>query len=314
MNRRELLRSLAIASASSPLALNAFATAPQPKSAESFRFLFFTDTHIQPELNAADGCRMAFAKMTQESVDFAICSGDLIFDGLAVGHERANLQWGLYKETSSALHVPVHYTIGNHDIFGLSPKSGIATADPEYGRKAFEDRYGSTRYSFDHKGWHFVVLDSIGLLDSRTYIGQVGAEQIAWLKEDLAKVAPHQPVIVVTHIPLVTGAVNYVSRSEWTEKTANVGSLVDTLMVTDAAEVIDVLLPYNVRAVLQGHTHVGEDIQFRGLRFVTSGAVSGNWWRGIRAGSAEGYSVIAANADGAVQQRYQQYGFKAVTS
>jgi 3',5'-cyclic AMP phosphodiesterase CpdA len=212
MNRRELLRTLAIAGATGSLALRALGAVLQPKVAESFRFLFFTDTHIQPELNAAEDCRMAFAKMVHEPVDFAICGGDLIFDGLAVGHERANLQWNLYRQASSSLHVPVHYTIGNHDIFGLSPKSGIATNDPEYGRKAFHDRYGNTHYSFDHKGWHFVVLDSIGLLNSRTYIGQVGVEQIAWLKDDLAKVGPHQPVVVVTHIPLITGAVNYVSR------------------------------------------------------------------------------------------------------
>jgi Icc protein len=314
MNRRELLRSVAIAGASGSLALKSLAATPQQKAAESFRFLFFTDTHIQPELNAAEGCRIAFAKMVQEPVDFAICGGDLIFDGLAVGHERANLQWDLYHQTSSALHVPVHYTVGNHDIFGLSPKSGIATNDPEYGRKAFQDRYGSTHYSFDHKGWHFVVLDSIGLLDSRTYIGQVGAEQIEWLKADLARIGSHRPVIVVTHIPLVTGAVNYVSRAEWKEKTANVGSLVDSLMVTDAAEVIDVLLQYNVRVVLQGHTHVNEDIQFRGIRFVTSGAVSGNWWRGTRAGSAEGYSVMTVAANETVVQRYVPYGFRAVTT
>lgn len=312
MNRRDVLRSLALAGTCGPLAIKQMVAAPQPARAESFRFLFFTDTHIQPELNAAEGCRMAFARMAQEHVDFAICGGDLIFDGLAVGHERANLQWDLYHQTSAALHVPVHYTIGNHDIFGLSPKSGIATNDPEYGRKAFQDRFGSTHYSFDHKGWHFVVLDSIGLQDSRTYIGQVGTEQIEWLKADLAKLPLHQPVIVVTHIPLITAAVNYVSRAEWKEKTANVGALVDTLMVTDAAEVIDVLLPYNVRVVLQGHTHVNEDIRFRGLRFVTSGAVSGNWWRGVRAGSAEGYSVMTVTQDGGVEQRYSPYGFKAV--
>ena len=314
MNRRELIRTLAIAGASGPLALKATGVVSSPKVAESFHFLFFTDTHIQPELNAAEGCRMAFAKMVREPVDFAICGGDLIFDGLAVGHDRAHLQWDLYRQASSSLHVPVHYTIGNHDIFGLSPKSGIATDDPEYGRKDFQDRYGSTHYSFDHKGWHFIVLDSIGLLDSRTYIGQVGAEQIAWLKDDLARGGPHQPVIVVTHIPLVTGAVSYVSRSEWKEKTSNVGSLVDTLMVTDAAEVINILVQYNVRVVLQGHTHVNEDIQFRGLRFVTSGAVSGNWWRGVRAGSAEGYSVITVEGDGSLLQRYVPYGVKAVAT
>jgi hypothetical protein len=81
-------------------------------------------------------------------------------------------------------------------------------------------------------------------------------------------------------------------------------------MVTDAAQVIDLLLDYNVRAVLQGHTHMNEEIEFRGLRFMTSGAVSGNWWRGVRAGSAEDYSVVSVGADGSVRREYRTYGFQ----
>jgi 3',5'-cyclic-AMP phosphodiesterase len=105
--------------------------------------------------------------------DFAICGGDLVFDVLAVGRARADMLWNLFKQTSASLHVPVHYVIGNHDVFGLSPKSGVAPSDPDYGKKAFQDRYGATHYSFDHKGWHFVVLDSIGIHRDRTWTGEV---------------------------------------------------------------------------------------------------------------------------------------------
>jgi len=314
MNRRDLLKSLTLAGAASRLGLRTGAAMP-PQShghAESFTFLYFTDTHIQPELNAAEGCRMCFAQMVHEPVQFAICGGDLIYDALAVDRSRANMLWELYRQTSSSLHVPVHYVIGNHDVFGVTPKSGVAPSDPEYGKKAYQDRYGAAHYSFDYRGWHFVVLDSIGLHADRSWTGEVGQEQIAWLKEDLEKTWTQTPVIVVTHIPLVTGAVNYVSRSEWLKKTSDVGSLVNSLMVTDAAEVIDVLLGYKVRAVLQGHTHVNEEIEFRGLRFMTSGAVSGNWWSGIRGGSPEGYSIVTVGADGSVRREYRTYGFHSV--
>ena len=311
MNRRDLLRSLGGITALRALPVSFAAAEPAPAG---FNFLFFTDTHIEPELHAAEGCRMAFAQMTTEHVDFAICGGDLIFDGLAANRDRAHLQWDLFRQTGRALHVPVHYTIGNHDVFGLSAQSGVTTSDPEYGKKAFQDRYGPTYYSFDHKGYHFVVLDSIGVRPDRTYLGEIGDEQLAWLKADLAKLGPHQPVIVVTHIPLVTAAVNYVPREEWRQKMPELGNLLNTLMVTNAAQVIDVLLPYNVRIVLQGHTHINEDITFRGIRFLTSGAVSGNWWRGVRAGSAEGYSLMMVHADQTITQLYKPYGFHADVS
>jgi 3',5'-cyclic-AMP phosphodiesterase len=197
-------------------------------------------------------------------------------------------------------------------VFGLSTKSGVSPSDPEYGKKAFRDRYGATHYSFDHKGWHFIVLDSIGLHPNRTWTGEIEAEQRSWLRADLDSVGKLIPVVVITHVPLVTGAVNYVTRTEWLKKTSNVGNLVDTLMVTDAAEVIQILLDYNIRAILQGHTHVNEQIAFRGLRFMTSGAVSGNWWQGTRAGSPEGFSIVTLSPKGDVKREYHTYGFKAV--
>jgi 3',5'-cyclic-AMP phosphodiesterase len=119
MNRRELLRTLGLTGAAASLGITPAMAAP----AGSFRFLFFTDTHIQPELHATEGCRMAFAQMVKEPVEFAVCGGDLVFDALAVDRTRAHMLWDLFKQTSSSLHVPVHYTLGNHDVFGITPKS-----------------------------------------------------------------------------------------------------------------------------------------------------------------------------------------------
>jgi 3',5'-cyclic-AMP phosphodiesterase len=82
--------------------------------------------------------------------------------------------------------------------------------------------------------------------------------------------------------------------------------------VTDATEVIDVLLNHNVRCVLQGHTHINEEIDFRGIQFSTSGAVCGDWWKGPRAGSPEGFSVVSLSADGNVRREYKPYGFHAL--
>lgn len=313
MDRRDLLKMLAMAGSANMLSVPASLLAEtQPHSAHGFSFIFFTDTHLEPELNAPEGVHKCFSEFSGLPVDFAVCGGDLIYDGLAVDTARAHLQWNLFEATSEAIHVPVHYTLGNHDVFGLLPKSGILPSDPEYGKKAFEDRYGPTHYSFDHKGWHFVVLDSIGLHPNRTYTGEVGDAQIEWLKANLEKVGKSVPTIIVTHIPLVTGAVAYVSRQDWMKRTPDVGNLVNTLMVTDATEVIEVLLNYNVRCVLQGHTHINEEIIFRGIRFSTSGAVCGDWWKGPRAGSPEGYSIVTLSSNGNVHRDYKPYGFHAM--
>jgi Icc protein len=57
-------------------------------AAGDFTFIFFTDTHIQPELDATHGTAMAFKKASQVKADFAICGGDHVFDAAAVTKER----------------------------------------------------------------------------------------------------------------------------------------------------------------------------------------------------------------------------------
>ena len=42
----------------------------------------------------------------------------------------------------------------------------------------FEERFSKTYYSFEHKGVHFIVLDSIGITDDRAYEGRVDAAQL----------------------------------------------------------------------------------------------------------------------------------------
>ena len=79
----------------------------------------------------------------------------------AVSRTRADMLYDLYQRTESTIKAPLHHAIGNHDLYGILTKSGAQPSDPGYG-KMFEDRIGSrTYYSFDHRGYHFIVLDSI---------------------------------------------------------------------------------------------------------------------------------------------------------
>jgi 3',5'-cyclic-AMP phosphodiesterase len=135
-----------------------FAAAEAPGSLD---YLFITDTHIEPELAAADGCAQAFRKAVSLHSDFAIHGGDHVFDALAVDHKRADSLFDLYAHTEQALGLKVHHTIGNHDHFGLFAKSGMEAGSPGFGKQMYTERVGPTYYSFDHKGYHFIVLDTI---------------------------------------------------------------------------------------------------------------------------------------------------------
>jgi len=294
MNRRTFLTTSALGVAGAALA---------SAEGEGFSFVHFTDLHIQPELRAGVGCAQCVKKMNTLKADFAICGGDLVFDSTAVQFPRAKQLFDLYEETLKPLEMPVHSAIGNHDVFGVSSKSGVPQTDPHYGKRVFEDRIGSCYSSFDHRGWHFVILDSIGDKNGRDFIGKVGEEQIEWLRADLARMNPGSPLVVATHIPLVSGILQLVA-DPW--KSA------ETYLVTNARDVLELLWPYKPKAVLQGHTHIRETVLYNGCQFITSGAVCGNWWKGAREGHPEGFGVLTVRG-GEIEWRYETYGFVAQT-
>jgi Icc protein len=308
LNRRAFLGMTGAAGLSTALSAPIFgqadATAPSATGISDFTFLFITDTHLEPELNAVQGCDQCFKKARTIKSDFAIQGGDHVFDSLAVSRTRAASLFDQYTKTEQELGMKLYHTVGNHDCFGVDPKSGVEPTDPLYGKKLFEDRFGKTYYSFDHRGVHFIVLDSIGITDDRAYEGRVDTAQLSWLAADLKAVSATMPIIVSVHIPLVTAFSSYVPPPTSEPKH-------HSLTVVNAYEVIALFEGHNILAVLQGHTHVNERVVWKGVPYITSGAVCGNWWRGTRMGTPEGFTVVRVE-NGNPSTRYETYGFKSV--
>ena len=316
-DRRKFLQSLAAAGAAAafpgvPL-LNdgianvsaALAASPKPQPAASFDFVFFTDTHIQPELDAAHGCQMAFAKIAAGKPEFAICGGDLVFDALGASRSRADMLFDLYQRTEDVIKAPLHHTIGNHDLYGIFTQSGAAPTDPGYGKKMFEDRIGArTYYSFDHRGYHFIVLDSIFPTPDRLWEGRIDDAQLHWLAHDLSALTPTAPIIVITHVPLITGYLAYGPKPDGAPRH-------DTVSVANSSEVITLFATHNVLAVLQGHLHINELVNYKNCQYACCGAVCGNWWHGPRLDFPEGFTIVSLR-EGKISWRYETYGFQSV--
>ncbi len=294
LNRRHFLSLLGAATMAPAQAFGA------PSS--SFTFLFITDSHLEPELNGVAGTSLAMRRARSIPAEFAIQGGDHVFDALAVPKARSIQLFELYARTEQDLGLKVHHTLGNHDVCGIYPESGIPPADPLYGKKLFADRFGPTFYSFDHKHVHFIVLDSIGITPDHHYEARIDEDQLAWLAADLAKQRAATPIIVTTHIPLVTAVPSYAPLGPKTPP--------PTPFINGPAA-IKLFAGHNVLAVLQGHTHVNERVDWHGIPYITSGAVCGNWWRGTRLGTPEGFTVVTV-AGNTLSTRYEATGFHSV--
>jgi 3',5'-cyclic AMP phosphodiesterase CpdA len=296
LNRRHFLSLLGASAAASAMPAVA---APM----EDFRFIFLTDTHLQPELNGVVGTDMAFKHARSLRADFAIQGGDHIFDSLGTAKPIVLRNFDLYDQTEQDLGLKVHHTIGNHDVLGIYPASGTPPADPLYGKKLFAERFGPTWYSFDHKGYHFIVLDSVGITADHHYEARIDADQLAWLAADLASTPASTPIVVTTHIPLVTAQASYTPPAK--------GVAVNGFTFFNGPAAIRLFEGHHVIGVLQGHTHINEQVLWHGVPYITSGAVCGNWWHGTRMGTPEGFTVVSLS-DGRLSTRYETYGFKSV--
>ncbi len=267
----------------------------------NFSFVFMTDIHVEPERNATEGLLQAIDTINKLAPDFVISGGDNIMDALGQTYGRADSLYNLFEATVKNLKMPLYYTMGNHEVFGLYEKSGISPDNKEYGKKMYENRLAKRYYSFDHKNWHFIMLDGIGFTEDRHYYGIVDSVQVEWLKEDLEKVGNDKPVVVSTHIPLLSvGAQISLGPTEPFAKST---------VINNANEIREILEQYNVKLVLQGHLHFLEDVYYNGIHYVTGGAVSSGWWKGQRLGMEEGFLKIDVSGED-FNWEYIDYGWE----
>jgi len=98
--------------------------------------------------------------------------------------------------------------------------------------KAYQEFFGKTRYTFDHKGVHFIMVDNVS--DPRALIGD---DQLAWLAADLKGRSVDDPIVVFTHRPLFDLAPQW----DWATR--------------DGAKAIELLMPFRNVTVFYGHIH-----------------------------------------------------------
>lgn len=311
IDRRKFL-SLSVATAVLP-SLPLLAASSLGSRPGALRLVFFTDTHTQPELGAREGTALALRRIRSFRPDLCIQGGDHVMDMTQVPRDRSIMLLDEYQQTERVLDgIPVEHVLGNHDVFGRSPDSGVQTSDPLYGKKAFEQRFATRTYrSFDRAGYHFVLLDSIQITPEREFDAMIDPGQLAWLKQDLAATAAGTPIVVASHVPLVSAAPQYAPPDDKAAKAVQLQALTNLhgFLVGNSRQVIDCFEGHNVIAVLQGHTHINETVWWRNTPYITSGAVSGNWWHGSRWGTPEGFTVLEL-AGGSAHWHYETYGWR----
>jgi len=190
-----------------------------------FYFVQITDTHwgynnaaVNPDFKGSLPKAIDAVNALDPRPDFVVFTGDLTQTTDDPKVRRARL--AEFRDLAARIRVPVRYFAGEHD----------AALDRG---EAYQEFFGETlRYTFDHKGVHFIVLDNTS--DPAPILGDA---QLQWLRADLARLAREQPIVVLTHRPLFS------LYPQWDWETR------------DGAKAIDLLMPFANVSVFYGHIH-----------------------------------------------------------
>jgi 3',5'-cyclic AMP phosphodiesterase CpdA len=303
LTRRAFLERTVMAAAASALPIRAVWPARGAPRGGPLRLVFFTDVHARVEWDTPLALKRAAHAMNQHKADLILAGGDLITDGFESAASVIETRWKAYMELHSRLEAPLATVLGNHDLVGVDPADGSPPAgDP---RASFRQHIGVDRTyrSLDAGGYHLILLDSTFITDDELkYHGRLEDAQLAWLEADLARVDNDTPIVVATHIPLLTG---FYQATEGATASAPANRV-----VVNNRQVLDLFADHNLLLVLQGHLHVDEMLRWRDTTFITGGAVCGRWWRGPWHGTREGYGVLTLRPD-RVEWQYQTYGWQA---
>ncbi len=189
----------------------------------AFRFAQLTDVHLSPNnANPTEDLLRSIAQINAtDSIDFVLVTGDLTEEG-----DRGTME--KVKSCLDLLKAKYYVALGNHE-----------TKWSDSGCTAFGEIFGGERFELSHKGVLFLGFNSGPLM--RMAYGHVVPQDIRWMTDEMEKAGKDQPVILVTHYPLMDGDVD-----NWYE-------------VTDAVR------PYNVRLFIGGHYHANKNLKYDGI-------------------------------------------------
>jgi Icc protein len=309
--RRSLITAAGLATGVSAAKISSEATS----SSESVRLVFATDTHLMQDdaLRSEEGLAAAVAaiKELRPRPDLIVCGGDLTDPLPKLDYPAADKLLDRFFGIWTRLHsIETHYVFGNHDFAGTKNPL-VSRLDSRFGKGLFEKRLGLPRlyYSFEKRGWRFIILDDVWPNPDGSYYAEYKANQLDFVQSEL-KAHSEKPTVIASHIPTISvfgtlaGFAKFV-RTNFKSPSSLIsrnGKRLANLIHNSGA---------NVKLVLAGHLHHQERMEIDGVCYLNGGAVCGNWWKGSMMGCPEGFNLIDLRPDGSFAIAYETFGWRA---
>ncbi|QLE52141.1 metallophosphoesterase [Nostoc sp. C057] len=195
--------------------------------------------------------------LIQLDLDFLLLPGDLTQHG-----EPENHAW--LQQCLTQLPFPVYVVPGNHDVpVMLADQQSIAFADFPYYYTKFGYKDPQQMYYIRQllPGVKLIGLNSNFFNDQGEQVGCLDAKQLRWLEEVLAA-SVDELVLVMVHHNVVEHLPNQANHP-----------LANRYMLSNSAELLQLLKHYGVKLVFTGHLHVQDIAYSDGVYDITTGSL-----------------------------------------
>jgi len=228
-------------------------------SAQNFSFVYLPDIHLRPDSMVSSGFDRIASIVNKLSPDFVLTGGDMIYTAKTINGKKAAVLFDFMDMKFEKFRMPVYLTMGNHENVGITKESGIDKTDPDWGKQMVERRYNKRYYSFVYEGWKFFVLDGIKIREKeKDYTQGIDAEQIDWMRRELESTDTIMPLVISMHTPFVN------PHDVISSVSGPVSSICDSVM--------KMFTRYNLKLVLEGHTHLYMDLSFEDISYLSGGS------------------------------------------
>ena len=219
--------------------------------------------HLRPDSSIEADFNRLEKQVNKLHPDFIITGGDMIYTAKNGDEKNAKILFDLMDAELSKFKMPVYMTMGNHEVVGILPDSGIEPSHPQWGKRMYEQRYGNRYKTFEFSGWKFFLLDGIKILEKEmNYTSGVDSVQMEWIKSELQKTDKNVPIVISIHTPLVNPKAMLDSNSR--------------TLSENAEAVLNLFNGYNLKMVLQGHNHKYMNLLVNGIHIISGGSTSYN--------------------------------------
>ncbi len=222
---------------------------------------------------------------------YAMTLGDMTWDLYWITN---NYSYDEYLQDANQIKgLGIFHTIGNHD-HSMYYMGDFDTV------KEYKEKIAPTYYSFNIGKVHYIVLDDVECTNStsstdsngkacyvRTYNAKLVADQIEWLKKDLATVPTTTPLVVTMHIQM-----------QYSDASTSLSGLSNFKSILKPFPEVHVFTAHT--HTIFNHDHLSTDHYYEH----NAGAICGTWWwtgqetPGIHIGqdgSPGGYTVMTVS-------------------